>query len=220
MSHKWELMRGIKNITVSWAVFNLQALQPVKQHFGSSVHSSKRWLARAQFIHSRTLISLPVWPSKISRRPTPTFLLLVYVYRAEPQREDNGTMIHQQQERQEAKHHVKVRWDVIQFCLDGRMITKTNPLETADGDMQGFRTNSCKRRKCLNKWVILQHVMSHICTGYKRWIKSDWPLQCAEGQGFCKKAIIRVQQSKTWHRSPSIFSKSLDWFHNLLHYWN
>lgn len=40
---------------------NLQALQPVKQHFGLQFIQAKGWLARAQFIHShsRTFTNFP-----------------------------------------------------------------------------------------------------------------------------------------------------------------
>lgn len=55
---------------------------------------------------------------KSSRQtPPPTFLLLLYICQTEPQQEENGTMIHQRQERPKEKLHVKGRWDVIQFHL-------------------------------------------------------------------------------------------------------
>lgn len=120
------------------------------------------------FIHSCThsyfyhlRISLLVWSSrsiifKSSRQcPTRMSLLLLCIYQTEPQQEENGTMIHQQQERQKEKHHVKVRWDVIQFCLASADHQNQSHSDGRQGQAR-FLEHSSKRRMCVHNGVILQ----------------------------------------------------------------
>lgn len=75
------------------------------------------------FIHLLSTLFLAVWVFrsvifKFSRQTLPpTYLLLLYICQTEPQQEENGTMIHQQQERPKEKHHVKGRCNSILPCF-------------------------------------------------------------------------------------------------------
>lgn len=94
--------------------------------------------------------------SKSSRqRPTRMSLLLLCIYQTEPQQEENGTMIHQQQERQKEKHHVKVRWDVIQFCLASADHQNQSCSDGRRGQAR-FLEHGSKRRMRVHNSVILQ----------------------------------------------------------------
>lgn len=146
--------------------------------------------------------------SKSSRqRPTRMSLLLLCIYQTEPQQEENGTMIHQQQERQKEKHHVKVRWDVIQFCLASADHQNQSCSDGRRGQAR-FLEHGSKRRMCVRNSVILQ-LRFNFCMWWATFVQdniSDLNRRCpcsTEGQGFLQIAILQVvQQSKTWHLSP------------------